>query len=117
MAAHYEPEQKHMQGLPAPSYAPHPASTAAGQPRVSTTNETAEGDATAAKPNTQNKHQIEVKLSKVDPYRSAFPASILPDGGVLGGSFHHQGGLGKKQAMPGGGLVHGQDLAMISGQQ
>ena len=104
-----------MQGLPAASYAQHPASTAAGQPRASATNEAAEGDAATAKPNTQNKHQIEVKLSKVDPYRSAFPASILPDGSVLGSSFHHQGGLGKKQAMPGGGLVHGQDLAMISG--
>lgn len=87
MAAQYEPAQKQVQGMPGAGYAPHSAATSGSQAKAAATNEAAEGSPGASKPNTQNKHQIEVKLSKVDPYRSAFPASS---------SFHVQGANMKK---------------------
>ena len=77
---------------------------------------------TAGKPNTQIKHQIQVKLSKVDPYRSAFPGSVLPDGSALGNSFHNQGlmkkqgGAGGVPIVGGGGTILGPELALLSGQ-
>ena len=67
--------------MPVPSYAQHAAATAESQPRASAANEPVDGAQAARKPNAQNKHQIEVKLSKVDPYRSAFPSSGIPDNG------------------------------------
>lgn len=63
-----------------------------------------------------------MKLSKVDPYRSAFPGSVLPENNALGGSLYNQA-LIKKQS-GGGGIVpmigvqsniSGGELAMLSG--
>ena len=113
----YSLNSGHAAGAMVAQYEPEPVANAGNQARASAASEAAEGALTTGKPNAQNKHQIEVKLSKVDPYRSAFPVSNIPENMAMSSSFQHQGALAKKQAMAGGGMVHAQELTLSSGPQ
>jgi hypothetical protein len=112
----YGAEEKNIQGAAGAAY---PQQTGAMRAAAGLAGAGSDLAHTTGKPNTQIKHQIQVKLSKVDPYRSAFPGSALPESGALGNSFHNQG-LMKKQGgagvpIVGGGTILGPELALLSG--